>query len=476
MNARNKKRYSNNNVYNRNRADLINAASEYTFGFDCVCLLKGVLWGWEGDPSKIYGGATYKANSVPDVNENTMIKLCSDVSTDFSNMPIGSMLWMPGHCGVYIGDGKAVECTPLWDDGVQITYVGNLTSTPKQVNKRRIWQKHGKLPWVEYEEKPMKEYTVRVNVGYQRIRSGPGTNFKHVGDIRNRGVYTIVKEDKGQGAKNWGRLKTGEGWIALDNTTKQSFSTTQGFTGIYYPEQIKKISFEPALQPLESIDNAYKRLGCHILLNANPFNMTTGATEGYVMHNGVWLSKSYNPYGYGFVKNEWPVFSYANNIKAPDFVGGFPCIVRNSQIEAGLSKSGRRGRTAIGLSDSQLVIRVIPDKYSYPRMTIHEMAQEMRRLGCTNAINLDGGGSTQIRSRMYNYVSGRLVDGFIAIWLADVEESIHYTVQSGDTLSKIAAKVNREYGINTTYQQIAKANNIRPPYIIRPGQTLIIER
>ena len=32
------------------------------YGFDCVNLIKGVLWGWSGDASKTYGGAAYKSN------------------------------------------------------------------------------------------------------------------------------------------------------------------------------------------------------------------------------------------------------------------------------------------------------------------------------------------------------------------------------------------------------------------------------
>ena len=43
------------------------------FGFDCVCLLKSLLWGWVGDPKKSYGGATYNSNGVPDIGTEAMI-------------------------------------------------------------------------------------------------------------------------------------------------------------------------------------------------------------------------------------------------------------------------------------------------------------------------------------------------------------------------------------------------------------------
>lgn len=51
MTASNKKHYTQNHEYNRRpeRTAMINAASADTFGFDCVCLIKGILWGWKGD-------------------------------------------------------------------------------------------------------------------------------------------------------------------------------------------------------------------------------------------------------------------------------------------------------------------------------------------------------------------------------------------------------------------------------------------
>ena len=150
MNATNKARYSKNNEYNRRpeRQAMINAASADTFGFDCVCLIKGLLWGWKGDKSKIYGGASYASNGVPDIGADTMITVCSGVSTNFSNIVPGEAVWKSGHIGIYIGDGLAVECTPAWANKVQITAVANIGS--KSGYNARTWTKHGKLPYIDY--------------------------------------------------------------------------------------------------------------------------------------------------------------------------------------------------------------------------------------------------------------------------------------------------------------------------------------
>ena len=58
LTSENKERYIKHNPYNAEaaRVKMINAASDDTFGFDCVCLLKGILWGWNGDASHKYGG------------------------------------------------------------------------------------------------------------------------------------------------------------------------------------------------------------------------------------------------------------------------------------------------------------------------------------------------------------------------------------------------------------------------------------
>lgn len=151
LNNTNKQRYTNNCDYNRqaSRRNKINAASSDTFGFDCVNLIKGVLWGWNGDLNKTYGGAVYGSNGVPDTNANGMFwDCCYNQSSDFSNIVPGEFVWLEGHIGVYIGDGLAVECTPAFQDKVQITAVGNIGA--KNGYATRKWTSHGKCRFIDY--------------------------------------------------------------------------------------------------------------------------------------------------------------------------------------------------------------------------------------------------------------------------------------------------------------------------------------
>ena len=100
---------------------------------DCSGLIKGILWGYPDN-------GKYASNGVPDINANTIISKCKDVSTDFSIISKGEFVWMSGHCGVYIGNGQVIESSPKWENGVQITKLS-----------QRNWKKHGKLPWIDYE-------------------------------------------------------------------------------------------------------------------------------------------------------------------------------------------------------------------------------------------------------------------------------------------------------------------------------------
>ena len=71
-----------------------------------------------------------------------------------------------------------------------------------------------------YQTSSFKSYRVKVTDPALNIRAGAGTNYKVNGMITDMGVYTIIAEKSGTGAKKWGRLKSKAGWIALDYTRK----------------------------------------------------------------------------------------------------------------------------------------------------------------------------------------------------------------------------------------------------------------
>ena len=60
-----------------------------------------------------------------------------------------------------------------------------------------------------------KSYKVRVTAAALNVRKGPGTKYGVSSVIRDKGVYTIVDE-----SGDWGKLKSGTGWINLKYTKK----------------------------------------------------------------------------------------------------------------------------------------------------------------------------------------------------------------------------------------------------------------
>lgn len=120
--------------------------------WDCVGLIKGILWGWEEGKSP-----KYKGTEVPDVGSDSMYKnYTTNQSTDFKNILPGEVVWFAGHIGVYIGEGLVIEATSRATDGftdnVCISALGNIGKVPGY--PVRSWTHHGRLKWVEHEEQP----------------------------------------------------------------------------------------------------------------------------------------------------------------------------------------------------------------------------------------------------------------------------------------------------------------------------------
>lgn len=93
-------------------------------------------------------------------------------------------------------------------------------------------------------------------------------------------------------------------------------------------------------------------------------------------------------------------------------ISGGPYLVKNSEVFVDMSAQklqsigGRNPRTAIGYTKDNDLILITADgrEGSSIGLTLVELANLMKSLGCTNAINLDGGGSTVM------YVNGQIVN------------------------------------------------------------------
>ena len=99
-----------------------------------------------------------------------------------------------------------------------------------------------------------------------------------------------------------------------------------------------------------------------------------------------------------------------DNVK--HIISGGPYLVKNGEVFVDISEEklssigGRNPRSAIGYTSGNNLIIVAVDgrEGSSIGLTLTELAQFMKSLGCVNAINLDGGGSTVM------YVNGQIVN------------------------------------------------------------------
>lgn len=133
---------------------------------DCWNMIKAAIWNDLTLPTPA-GAYSYSPGKygLQDLNGYQIIQACSDVSSDFTTIDYGEYLSTRDydHAGVYVGertDGtyywNVVECTPIWADGIQFTWV-DPDGTRRQYKGGPIstyWAKHGKLPWVDYSDDP----------------------------------------------------------------------------------------------------------------------------------------------------------------------------------------------------------------------------------------------------------------------------------------------------------------------------------
>lgn len=139
--------------------------------------------------------------------------------------------------------------------------------------------------------------------------------------------------------------------------------------------------------------------------SANPLSIPE---NGYVLVGPkAQLSKLY---GAKFVDTKISTNPKWENVK--HIISGGPYLVKDGEVFVDMtaqklsSIGGRNPRTAIGYTKDNDLILVAVDgrEHSSIGLTLTELAYFMKSLGCTNAINLDGGGSTVM------YVKGRIVN------------------------------------------------------------------
>lgn len=177
--------------YTTSKIEELKALDDVTLLSDCCGMVKGILWG--------YPNTIYTSNGVPDQDETTMFNKCNNKSSDFNKIEIGELCWMPGHVGVYAGDGLVIECTNAWEH--EILYSSFIKG---KSNHYRVWNKHGKLPYIDYIEEDKKLFRVQVDTDWLEVHK----SYDTIKVYRDRPALDILETKD-----NFGR--TSDGWIDL---------------------------------------------------------------------------------------------------------------------------------------------------------------------------------------------------------------------------------------------------------------------
>ena len=156
-------------AYNNNFPQNCGYYTGNAWTWDCWNLIKTIIWGWNEDTT--IGSYTYRPDyhGLGDWTGLELLNHCYNVSLDFTNIDKGTYLYYNGtvdHAGIYIGtkivDGKTVnviEATPIWNNGVQYSYVdtNGVRYQYQGATPSITWTAYGKLPWINYSGRPIRK-------------------------------------------------------------------------------------------------------------------------------------------------------------------------------------------------------------------------------------------------------------------------------------------------------------------------------
>lgn len=149
----------------------------------------------------------------------------------------------------------------------------------------------------------------------------------------------------------------------------------------------------------KTLENIYAQKGGDVIINGGYFNLTNGEPV-FVYKSGGTVKMDYGNVAYyngiGKVNGEIAAGYYLGQ-QFSDFITGYPCLILNSSpvdlaafTDANVKRTTRR--TALGFNDNT-IYSVSVDS---PGVSLAQLQQIFVGLKCTNAVNLDGGGSTRL--------------------------------------------------------------------------------
>ena len=199
--------------------------------------------------------------------------------------------------------------------------------------------------------------------------------------------------------------------------------------------EIAKIDFALCKEPTETLEAFYARQKTkpNILTNGGFFNMSDGKTCFRLVDEGSLVADdgTYTK-GIGIVDTNKLIYGDINDrTDWRDFIIAYPTLIENgecSKITFASEINYRARRTMIGYNDNRVFIITVDS----PGLKFATLQTICKELGCTFAINIDGGGSTRALVNGERHTAteySRPVDNVVAVYLQDVRTI--YRVQTG---------------------------------------------
>lgn len=239
-----------------------------------------------------------------------------------------------------------------------------------------------------------------------------------------------------------------------------------------------RLDFATCKEPRETLQSFYNRQSTKptLLVNAGFFNMSNGdPVFNFVDESRIEASSNQYKWGMGIKGDNDLIYGYQSQYQWRDFISGYPNLIdggKKVKIDFAKEINYQARRTMLGYNKSKIFVVCVED----PGITFDIAQSILLDLGCEYAINLDGGGSTNMlingikkTKDAYN----RAVDNVFAVYsnASVIDETTETKNITSD--SYISTNNNKVQYINNN-NPILKPDSVRT--IIIDGKPLKINR
>lgn len=158
------------------------------------------------------------------------------------------------------------------------------------------------------------------------------------------------------------------------------------------------------------------------IINGGFYDMGTGKPTGHLKANGSVLAReSWSIWGLRWDTGPDIRMDVVPDSGGKNYISGVELISPSGSLSYVREVGGTRGRTAMGLTEDSLILYCTGDG-TRDACTPEKLKEEMEELGCTRAIMLDGGGSSQCSFPEGAIHSNRRVHNYVAVWMKKEKE------------------------------------------------------